>query len=176
MNFASNISFQNGRDGIDRRAVGSGCRAENTDRRIEGHRKMHGQSIRLKGERISPYEKFTPIWDTLDEALDDFSAQIIPFANGKVARAADCSKETVKSWKRRDAFATGTKLLTLGLNNPTIANWIMAKIGRGNYVPQIASPEVMQALMGAMYQVAHQPGPDGDAVRAMLASMGRRDG
>lgn len=164
---SSKISFQNGRDGIDRRAVGSGCRAENTDRRINREGLVGKSATNYRGANIVPRTKNAPLFVSKKEARAEFSALILPFTVGEIATDADVSNETVKTWRKRRAFPQGQKLMELAFNNQTVQAWVLHKLG-ANQMPHFRSPEVMDAAIAGIYRLLQENSPDGDAARKAM--------
>lgn len=110
-------------------------------------------------------------------ANDDFSAVVIDLRkNHKLPRKtlgkiAGVGTETVKAWERGRQKPQNEHLFRMARTIPSVKRWTLRQLGVEEQI-DFMSPRVMSAMMAAMQQVAQQPGPDGDAVRALL--QGRR--
>jgi len=177
MQNAFQISFHEGHGGIYRQAVGVDCRS-NVGRRIEGGRNMRKIATRLTGTKFVPRGNSVP--DFVSEpANDEFGPEIRAVRRDNnlsrkvIGKIAGVGPETVKAWERGRQKPQWEHLRRIAREVPSVRRWTLRQLGVDEQ-PQFLSPQVMTAMMAAMHQVSHQPGPDGDAVRAMLAKMGSR--
>lgn len=122
-------------------------------------------AMNLAGEKLAPSTMFAPTFPSKREARQEFASIIREFDNGEIANDADVSKETVKCWKAARALPRSDNLIKLAKKNRSVMAWTLRHLGV-NQVPEFLSPQVMTAMVAAFHQVAQQPGPDGDAIRA----------
>lgn len=165
------LSSRKGPSGNDRPAklvMGSNSPAEIAGR-IEGGVKMERRAINMGATTVVPATTVMPACER--DAAQEFSAVILPFSRGELARAANRTKDAARKWKEGIALPNAYTMLMLGRKIPAVRNWMASKLNLDQ--PLFASPQALDVLMAALYQVAHQPGPDGDAVRALLAKMGK---
>lgn len=90
-----------------------------------------------------------------------------------IAKIAGVGTETVKAWERGRQIPQSEHLFRMARTIPSVKRWTLRQLGVDE-PPEFMSPQVMSAMMAAMYQVAQQPGPDGDAVRATLSNTAGR--
>lgn len=84
-----------------------------------------------------------------------------------IGKIAGVGSETVKAWERGRQIPQTEHLFRMARTIPSVKRWTLRKLGVTEQ-PEFMSPQVMTAMMAAVNQVAHQPGPDGDAIRALL--------
>lgn len=89
-----------------------------------------------------------------------------------IGQIAGVGTETVKAWERGRQTPQTAHLFRMAKSIPSVKRWTLRQLGVDEN-PEFLSPQVMTAMMAAMYQVAQQPGPDGDAVRGVLQGMNR---
>lgn len=168
MAFASNLTFQKGPDANERRAssMGNG-RAETSARQIEGRSFMAKRATKPAGTNLAPQTNLVPIGDERDEALA-FSAVIIPFSTGELARASKRTKEAAKGWKEARSLPSAWSMLNMAREIPAVRAYMLHKLGAGPHM-QFNSPHGMNALANAVQALASMPGPEGDAIRALVS-------
>lgn len=149
------------------------ARAEFPARRIEGAQTMRSRATSSEGTNLVPKTNLVPIGDERDEALA-FSAIVIPFSAGELAKAAKRSKEAAKGWKEGRSLPSAWSLMNMAQQIPAVRNYMLARLGVGVRGQGINSPQGMNALAEAIVHLADMPGPDGDKLRALLAQGGRR--
>lgn len=180
MNLSSNISFsEKGRDGKDRRAsLGSARPAER--RQTDGGLTMSKYARKQMGTSVVPWTTGVPLNE--DEAKKEFASIVVDIPRWRLAKAAKCGKDAAKRWQegsRLPAWLTALNMAQPGEQGiPAVRNYVLMKLGIDPAMISAAehmrfrTPQMMEAAVAAVYQVMHQPGPDGDAVRAALAKMG----
>lgn len=84
-----------------------------------------------------------------------------------IGKIAGVSSETVKAWEKGRQIPHSENLFRMARTIPSVKRWTLRQLGVTEQ-PEFMSPQVMTAMMAAVNQVAHQPGPDGDAIRALL--------
>lgn len=139
--------------------------------RIEGRRKMVRRASSVAGTNLVPQTNLVPIGDERDEA-QAFSAIIIPFSAGELARAAKRTKEAAKGWKEGRSLPSAWSMLNMAREIPAVRNYMLAKLGAGSHV-QFNSPQGMNALVEAVQVLANMPGKEGEAIRAALSGAGK---
>lgn len=161
---SGHLNSENGRGADEPRAklVGNG-RVEQT-RRIEGETTMVRSATKTTGEKIAPATNFAPVL-TEQEAAAEFSAVILDFSAGELARASRRSKETAKCWKAGRAFPNGVSLLALVNEFPKIRAWVNAKTGGFD------SPRGLSAAFALVEQIMATDTPDARAMRARLQQL-----
>jgi len=102
------------------------------------------------------------------EAAAQFSAVILSYSVGEVARAAKRTKDAAKKWKAGNAMPCSLALMEMAQSLPAVRNWVLAKMGPGF---QQNGPQSVSTAVLAVQTLATMPGPEGDAVRAALAAM-----
>jgi prolyl oligopeptidase PreP (S9A serine peptidase family) len=125
-------------------------------------------AIKLAGEVSAPATISAPTMPAKREAKQEFASIIREYENGEIANDADVSKETVKCWKAGRALPQADNLFKLAQKNRTVQAWAMRQLGISQPAEFFNSPAGLTAAMAAVWQVMHQPGPDGDAVRAAM--------
>lgn len=173
MNLALNISaFEKGRRHEE---AGASLLGRNnpvgTAGRIEGGLKMGRQTIRAGVTTVIPVTTVMPACER--DTATEFSALVLPFSRGELARAANRSKDAARKWKEGAALPNAYTMIMLGRKIPLVRNWMASKLGLSTGTSMFLSPEVMTALLAFLYQVSHQDNPDGDAARKLLMRMGR---
>lgn len=126
-------------------------------------------AIKLRDTNLVPQKTFVPI--TENAAAKEFSAVILEFSSGELARAAQRTKEAAKSWKKGRSLPSVWSLMNMAQEIPAVKAWMCAKLGV-QAAPEFLDDRVMTAMMAALHQVAQQNGPDGEAVRALLGAKG----
>lgn len=162
------ISFKNGPVANERQANLGKPRA--AARHSEGETSMVRQAIGRTGKHVVPKTYVVPADE--HEAAMEFSAVILPFSRGELARAGHRGKDAAKRWKAGQVLPSAWAMMHLARNIPEVRAWMAAKMGI-SAPPEFLSPQAMTTAMAAMYQVAHQTGPDGDAVRAFLSKIAK---
>lgn len=136
-------------------------------------RREHGgtrgtQATSVGGTNSVPRGDYVP--NLVDSTADQFAAVILPFKRKVIANIARVSPETVKQWRKGRQLPQTEHLFLLAQSIPAVQNWALAKLGVSQ-PPEFQSPQFVTAMYAAMYQAAHQSGPDGDAVRAALSKL-----
>lgn len=122
------------------------------------------------GTTVGLKPTFVPNEDK-QEMTASFSAVILQFENGELSAPGKCGKEAVKKWKANRSLPSFWTMCNLARSNPTIRNWVLARIGVN---PDFNSPQFMTMAAAAMYQLIHQDNPDGEAVREYLSQKNGR--
>jgi hypothetical protein len=127
-------------------------------------------SSALKGEKFSPAgasKNFAPDFfpATEQDLAQEFSAQIIDFDTGVLAKASGRSKETVKCWKAGRAFPNGASLLALIAEFPRIRAWADRRTGG------IANPQSFAETMELLERLMASDSAEGRAIRARMAEL-----
>jgi transcriptional regulator with XRE-family HTH domain len=118
--------------------------------------------------QVTPKEEFSAV--ILDLRLNqDLSRKAI----GKIAGVGS---ETVKAWERGRQMGQFEHIARLSQSIKSVRQFALRQLGATHSDLDFLSPQVVTAMVAAFHQVAHQPGPDGDAVREALAKMGKRNG
>lgn len=84
-----------------------------------------------------------------------------------IGKIAGVGSETVKAWEKGRQIPQSAHLFRMAKTIPSVRRWTLRQLGVTEQ-PEFMSPQVLTAMMAAVNQVAHQPGPDGDAIRALL--------
>jgi hypothetical protein len=156
-------SFQNGRSDYEPGAVGNG-RAVGA-RRINREGVVGKQSISRRGTEDAPRGDYVPVLE--DSTAERFAVVILPFQRKVVARIAGVGVDTVKAWRKGRQVPQSEHLFRMARNIPAVKRWTLRQLGVTEQ-PEFMSPQVLTAMMAAVNQVAHQAGPDGEAIRALL--------
>lgn len=125
-----------------------------------------GSTINQTATIIGPQTMILPANDR--EAAEEFSAVIIPYSVGEVAQAAKRGKDAAKKWKSGKAMPCGLALMHMARRLPAVRNYMLAKMGPAF---QHDSPQSMSMAVLAFQTLLSQPGPEGDALRAMIKLM-----
>jgi hypothetical protein len=149
------------------KSMGSAC-AELAARESEGRQNMVRRAITVQGTNLAPKTNLVPIGDERDEA-QAFSAVIIPFSAGELAKAAKRTKEAAKGWKEGRSLPSAWSMLNMAREIPAVRSYMLAKLGAAGPHMQFNSPQAMDALAQAVHAIATMPGPDGDRLRAVMA-------
>lgn len=149
-------------------------------RQREGGRSMVRQAIAKRGTTVVPWTPVVPVND--DEAKKEFAAVILNISRGQLAKAAKRGKDAAKRWQEGTRLPSMLTILNMAQPGdagiPVVRNYVLTKLGINpamlSAAEQISfqTPQMMEAAIAAVYQVMHQPGPDGDAVRAALLKAG----
>lgn len=166
-----NLSFQKERGLNEDRAkvMGSNGHA-GIAWRIEGEQKMAANAKELGGTKFGPLGDFVPkIFPLTAEPLSAVILQL-PLTRKETGLIAGASPETVKAWTKDRQKPQWEHLHPMAMEIPSVRAWTLQRLGvkasRG--LPEFVTPELLTAMMAALHQVSYQPGPDGDAVRAVL--------
>lgn len=117
------------------------------------------------GKSLVGKNRFVPA--TERDAAQEFAAVILNFSRGELANAAKRTKDAAKAWKEGRALPSGWSLLNMAKEIPAVRNWML---GTGADT-EFESPQVLNAIVGAVQTLANMPGRDGDAARLMLQKM-----
>jgi DNA-binding XRE family transcriptional regulator len=93
-----------------------------------------------------------------------------------IAKIAGVGSETVKAWERGRQIPQSEHLFRLARTIPSVRRWTLRQLGVDQIPEFINDPKVLTAMMAAAYQVMHQNGPDGDAVRKAMKNGAARNG
>lgn len=93
------------------------------------------------------------------DAAERFSLITVEFSAGDLARAARRTKAAAKGWKDASRAPGLASVINMARQLPTIRAWLMAEIDAGGNGIDVVS---------ALKAVANAPGPEGDAIRAIL--------
>lgn len=116
-------------------------------------------AISNDGERFHDTKKnFVEISET--EIKAEFSALILPFKDHRIARAVDCSIDTVKMWKAGRSFPQGRYLMRLVSEFPKIRAWHDQRTGG------LSQPQNMSECFAFLEQMMASNTPEGRAMRA----------
>jgi hypothetical protein len=126
---------------------------------------MVRQATKRNGTTGAPSTTSVPV-NERDAALE-FSAVIIPFSYGELASASKRGKEAAKKWKEGRSLPSAWSMLNMARDIPAVRAWMMAKLGDTPHM-QFNSAQGIDVLARAMQSLAHLPGPDGDAIRALM--------
>lgn len=137
----------------------------------DGGSKMARTSIKPRATTVVPVTTVMPACER--DAAAEFSALVLPFSRGELARAANRSKDAARKWKEGQALPNAYTMIMLGRKIPIVRSWMASKLGMADGASIFLSPEVMTSLLAFLYQVSHQDNPDGDAARKLLTRMGR---
>lgn len=178
MTSASEISSEK-RAGAERHrsTLGNGSRRT---RRNEGHTIMVRNAIAVGGTKSAPPGCSVPNFLQVT-AKEEFSAVIIDLRRNQdlsrkeIGKIAGVGSETVKAWEKGRQMGQFEHIARLSQSIKSVRQFALRQIGAHHGDLDFMSPQVVTAMVAALYQVAHQPGPDGDAVRAALAKMGKRE-
>lgn len=117
-------------------------------------------AIALSGEKPASRQSFSPnLKPTLTER---FQATIIHLRVKDLARAAQCSPETAKSWKAGKAVPYGQHMFRLGQSYDCIREWIHDECDPNGGIARTIHRLQQQALMG---------GEEGAIARSKLAAI-----
>lgn len=94
------------------------------------------------------------------EAAEEFSAVILDFSAGELARASGRSKDTAKCWKVGRAFPNGVSLIALIREFKPIRTWVESKVGA------LDSPRGMSEGFAILEKIMVSNTPEGRAMRA----------
>lgn len=137
-------------------------------------------AIERTGTKFAPPVDFVPNFAETP-ANDDFGPVIRNVRIGNklprkvIAKIAGVGTETVKAWEKGRQEPQSKHLFRLALGIPSVKRWALRKLGVQE-MPEFMTPDLMTATLAAIYQVAQQPGPDGDAMRDAIGKAGRRNG
>lgn len=168
---ASQISFKRAGAERHRSTLGNGSRR--TRHRIEGCFKMGKRAIAIAGTKFDPPMGLVPNISHLP-AKEEFSAVILDLrlnhnlSRKEIGKVAGVGSETVKAWERGRQMGQWENVARLTRRFHSVRKWALRDLGLDE-MPEFMSPRVMTAVMAAAYQVMHQPGPDGEALREELA-------
>lgn len=119
---------------------------------------------RAQGEIFAPTKNFAPVFSEA-EAAQEFSAVILDFSAGELARAAQRSKETAKCWKAGRSFPNGVSLMALVTEFPRIHAWFNSKTGG------LDSPQGMSAAFALIESTLASNTPEARAMRARIEQL-----
>lgn len=94
------------------------------------------------------------------DAAAEFSAVILAFSTGEIAKATGRSKETVKCWKAGRAFPNGVSLMALTSEFPRIRAWYDRRTGG------VHNPQSQVELFAELERIMASETPEGRAMRA----------
>lgn len=169
-NLASGISSKYGPAANEHRAR-SGSATAAYQRRIKGGLKMERHAIKAVDTHVVPVTHVIP--ENEHDAAEEFSAVILPFSRGELARAGKRGKYAAKRWKDGQVLPSAWTMMHLAREIPTIRNWIAAKMGISE-TPEFLSPEVLTLMMAGLYRLSLEQSPDGDAARTLIPRMAAR--
>lgn len=104
-----------------------------------------------KGATVARGATATPILIGRD-AVNAFTALVIPFSAGDLAQAAHVSKQTAKCWKNGRSIPSSDRLMLLGRNLPPVRAWVQKQMMAGGET-DFDSPERLDQIARAL--VAH---------------------
>jgi len=84
-----------------------------------------------------------------------------------IGKIAGVGTETVKAWERGRQIPQTRHLFRMAQTIPSVKRWALRQLGVDE-MPEFMDPKTAAAILAAAYQVMHQPGPDGDAMRSAL--------
>lgn len=93
------------------------------------------------------------------DAAERFSLITVEFSAGDLAKAARRTKAAAKGWKDASRAPGLASVINMARQLPTIRAWLMQEIDAGGDGLDVVS---------ALQSVANSPGPEGDAIRAIL--------
>lgn len=132
---------------------------------------MVGFSTKSMGTNVAPQTNLAPLGDERDEA-QEFSAKIIDFSAAELARAAKRTKEAAKGWKEGRSLPSTWSMLNMARTIKPARDYMLAKLGAGPHM-NFNSPQGIDALVKAVSVLSSMPGPEGDAIRAILTGQTR---
>lgn len=143
------VSSQERTDGIYApvRQVGRSHGAGATWRINQGTNMGRGATAR-KGATVARGATATPILIGRD-AVNAFTALIIPFSAGDLAQAAHVSKQTAKCWKNGRSIPSSDRLMLLGRNLPPVRAWVQKQMMAGGET-EFDSPERLDQIARAL--------------------------
>lgn len=121
---------------------------------------MRKTATRIKSEKFSPGEKFTPSIEKDTKLKADFAKVIHLYPAKLLAEAADCSVDTVKCWKARRSFPHGTHLMRLVADFPEINAWHSRRTGGLN------NPRAQVEVYAELERILGEDSAKGRAMRA----------
>lgn len=135
--------------------------------------------MKLAGTKFAPPVDSVPVF-VETPANDEFGPVIRNVRIGNrlprkvIAKIAGVGTETVKAWEKGRQEPQTKHLFKLALSIPSVKRWALRKLGVQE-MPEFMTPDLMTATVAAIYQVAQQPGPDGDAIRDAIVKAGQRN-
>jgi hypothetical protein len=111
-------------------------------------------------------DSFIGLGDERDEA-QAFAAVVIDISPRLLAKAAKRTTEAAKGWKGGRSLPSTWSMLNMARKIPKVREYMLLKLGAGPHM-QFNSPQGMSALVEAVQMIANLPGPEGDALRALL--------
>lgn len=102
------------------------------------------------------------------DVAERFSAAVVEFSAGDLAKAARRTKAAAKGWKDASRCPSGASLINMAATIPAVRNWLNSEIDRGARDAQAGSAD---AVARALRELANVPGPEGDAIRAVMRSL-----
>ena len=111
------------------------------------------------------------------DVAERFSALVVPFSAGDLARAAHRTKAAAKGWKDASRAPSLASVINMARQIPAVRQWLYAAIDKSGDGAQfdMESPRFLASLIGAVHKLSQMPGPDGDAVRAALSGSTKED-
>lgn len=103
------------------------------------------------------------------ELAESFSAQVIGFSSGQLAKAARCTKEGARHWLNASRCPSVARLFQMAQSLPTVRDWIYANVGPDDRAAQSQS---LDTVVQALCAIASHDSEDGRRARQMIeASM-----
>lgn len=101
-----------------------------------------------RGKIIPPSQRANKISPTIteDQAIQGFSAVLLPFSDGEIATAAQATKQAAKGWRQGKAMPRAVPLLNMAQNLPGVWEWICATQGHEHESPK-ALDELLRAAL-----------------------------
>lgn len=100
-----------------------------------------------------------------NEEKADFAKLIRPFSDVKLARAAEVSTETVRTWKVERSFPNGRHLIRLMEEFPKVNAWVNRRAGGIN------NPQSLSEGMAYVEKIMAGNTPDSRAMKARLQQL-----
>lgn len=128
---------------------------------------MSPVAMKPGGTKLVPPTNVVALGDERDEA-QAFACVVVDFDAAVLARAAKRTKEAARGWKEGRSLPSTWSMLNMARTMKPVRDYMLAKLGAGPAI-QFNSPQGMDALVQAVHLLANTPGPEGEAIRALLS-------
>jgi hypothetical protein len=122
-----------------------------------------------RGTNVVP-KQILPPKITDRDAATSFSAVIIGFKAKQLAAASGRTVEAAKEWIAGTRMPSGASLINMARSLPCVLAWINEQAMAGHKAAMARSDD---SVVGALRKLSDREGPEGDAVRAILAELSK---